>query len=216
MKEEFYTPQNIDTKAVEFMRELQPLRKLRQHIILQPKKAALLVIDMQKFFFEKTSHAFIPSMPAIVPNLKNLQKKFLTVIQTKHGNTKANAKAMRRWWGDHLLTANDPKADIIQELVNPKIPVILKAQYDAFWETNLEEELKSQGIEQVIISGVMTHLCCETTARSAFVRGFDVFMAVDGTATYNQEFHLASLKNLAHGFAIPMLCQELENIINDN
>ena len=48
----------------------------------------------------------------------------------------------------------------------------------------------------------MTHLCCETTARSAFVHGYEVFFLVDGTATYNQDFHRASLMNLAHGVAV--------------
>jgi bifunctional isochorismate lyase/aryl carrier protein len=48
----------------------------------------------------------------------------------------------------------------------------------------------------------MTHLCCETTARAAFVRGFDVFFLVDGTATYNQDYHQATLLNLAHGVAV--------------
>jgi isochorismate hydrolase len=47
---------------------------------------------------------------------------------------------------------------------------------------------------------VMTHLCCETTARSAFTRGSGL-LPVDGTATYNRAFHRASLLNLAHGFA---------------
>jgi bifunctional isochorismate lyase/aryl carrier protein len=48
----------------------------------------------------------------------------------------------------------------------------------------------------------MTHLCCETTARAAFVAGYEVFFLVDGTASYNEEFHISTLKNLAHGFAV--------------
>jgi len=55
----------------------------------------------------------------------------------------------------------------------------------------------------------MTHLCCETTARSAFMSGFDVFFTVDGTATYNKTFHLSTLINLAHGFAIPITTKEV-------
>jgi isochorismate hydrolase len=55
----------------------------------------------------------------------------------------------------------------------------------------------------------MTHLCCETTARSAFVRGFEVFFTIDGTATYNQGFHLGTLVNLSHGFATPVLASEI-------
>ena len=60
-----------------------------------------------------------------------------------------------------------------------------------------------------VISGVMTHLCCETTARAAFMRGFEVFFTVDGTATYNEALHRSSLLTLSHGFAIPVLIDEL-------
>jgi isochorismate hydrolase len=61
--------------------------------------------------------------------------------------------------------------------------------------------LRASGVTQVVICGVMTHLCCESTARSAFMHGYEVFFPVDGTATYNLTYHRASLVNLAHGFA---------------
>ena len=86
---------------------------------------------------------------------------------------------------------------------------IEKKQYDAFLQTLLEETLRQRKIEQIVITGVMTHLCCETTARSAFMRGFEVFFTVDGTATYNEELHRASLLTLSHGFAVPVTVDEL-------
>src|SRR4030042_1513571 len=79
--------------------------------------------------------------------------------------------------------------------------LIQKSQYDAFYHTQLNELLHTSGVTQVVLCGVMTHLCCETTARSAFMHGFEVFFPVDGTATYNLAYHRASLLNLAHGFA---------------
>jgi len=65
------------------------------------------------------------------------------------------------------------------------------------------------------VTGVMTHLCCETTARSAFMRGFDVFFAIDGTATYTEALHRAALLNLAHGFTLPVLTEEILASLND-
>ena len=65
---------------------------------------------------------------------------------------------------------------------------------------------RGQQVTDVVITGVMTHLCCETTARSAFVRGYRVWFPVDGTATFNLDFHLGTLRALAHGFAsIPLV-----------
>ena len=92
--------------------------------------------------------------------------------------------------------------------------VLRKSQYDAFYQTALENSLQKKGVSQVVITGVMTHLCCETTARSAFVRGFEVFFIVDGTATYNEDHHMATLRNLSHGFATLMLAEEVQEMLH--
>ena len=107
---------------------------------------------------------------------------------------------MNHWWRD-ILTEDSEFSELIPEFDIPQVELIIKSQYDAFYNTNLNDLLQKNNIEQVIITGVMTHLCCETTARSSFVNGYNVFSPIDGTATYNEDFHLATLANLAHGFA---------------
>lgn len=91
--------------------------------------------------------------------------------------------------------------------------VVEKNTYSAFMGTGLEEMLKTMGVEEVIVAGVMTNLCCETTARDAFVRGFRVFFSTDGTATSNEELHLATLKNVAYGFGYLVDCKSLERAL---
>ncbi len=178
-----------------------------------PENSALLVLDMQRFFLNKNSHALIPSTSCIIPVINKLVQKYykknLPVIFTKHINNLRNAGNMKKWWKD-LIKENSEFSEIIDEIDISKGIIIEKAQYDAFYKTELEKILKRKGIKQVVITGVMTHLCCETTARSAFIRGFDVFFVIDGTATYNYKFHLSSVLNLSHGFAVPVLS---ENII---
>lgn len=71
-----------------------------------------------------------------------------------------------------------------------------KTRYDAFHGTQLEAELLQRGIRTVAISGVLTNMCCETTARAAFVRDFDVIFLADANATTFHEAHRASLRNL--------------------
>ncbi len=219
MKEKYYNLRTIDKQASEFLQRLMGFRK-KHEFKLEKGKAALLVIDMQEFFINEKSNAFIPSMPAIIPKISLLQNCFLKnnlfVIQTKHVDSLEDDDQMGRWWYDEsTLSCDDPMSEIVHDLIDPRIPVLQKTQYDAFWQTDLQQQLKSQGISQVIITGVMTHLCCETTARSAFVRGFEVFFAVDGTATYCKDFHFGSLLNLSHGFAVPVLCEEIIRIIED-
>lgn len=206
-KERYYTEENIKRQAEEFLRKID-----RKHIEFLPEKSSLIVLDMQKYFLDKNSHAYIPSAKAIIPKIKKLQdiyiSKGLKVIQTRHLNTPDDAYNMGRWWKE-LITENNSLSAIVNELADEKIDIINKTQYDAFFKTDLEHLLKNEGIKQVVITGVMTHLCCETTARSAFMRGFDVFFTVDGTATYNRTFHLSTLINLSHGFAVPVMVEEL-------
>ena len=79
--------------------------------------------------------------------------------------------------------------------------LIEKHQYDAFYETGLSEILESERVETVIITGVMTNLCVETTARSAFVRGYETILPVDATASYGYDYHFSSCLNLSYGFS---------------
>jgi isochorismate hydrolase len=179
---------------------------------LQLTEAALLVLDMQEYFLNPESHAFIPSAEAILPNLQALIAAFRRharpVIFTRHLNTPADAGAMSRWWSE-LIRRENPLSALTPRLDPAGDRVLLKTQYDAFLHTGLEAELRQQGVTQVVITGVMTHLCCETTARAAFTRGFDVFFMADATATYNAAFHRAALLTLSHGFAVPLLTPQV-------
>jgi isochorismate hydrolase len=212
IKEQYYSTSTITSQAQFFLKQITPLR-LQHQIQINPETVALLVMDLQNFFVAAESHAYIPSAKAIIPKVLKLQnyclKQGIKVIQTRHGNTKENAKMMFKWWHENILGLSDPMSEIVSAIANPKIPQILKTQYDAFYNTDLDSILKKNGIEQLIITGVMTHLCCETTARAAFTRGYEVFFTIDGTATYNSKFHLGTLTNLAHGFCAPMLIDEL-------
>jgi len=213
IKEKYYTETTIQKRAKSFKKSVFPASKKTQINIL-PGKVALLVIDMQGFFLNKDSRAYVPSGEAILPRIKALQDYFFKskwpVFQTLYCESLRYSKNMLRWWGGrHLLETNDPLFPIDPSLQDRRAFCLQKSQYCAFFNTNLNEELRRRGITQIIITGVMTHLCCETTARSAFMNGYEVFFTIDCTATYNKTFHLATLMNLAHGFAIPTLSEEI-------
>ena len=202
-KLEYFTETTIGVNAKSMYQKLDGQFDLHKDRLI-PHRAALLILDMQNFFHDSKSHAYIPSAKAIIKPIKALANLFiqnnLPVIITRHINTKENAKQMDSWWRD-ILTEDSEFSPLITEFDIPQAELIIKSQYDAFDNTNLNELLQMNNIKQVIITGVMTHICCETTARSAFVQGYNVFFPIDGTATYNEDFHLASLTNLAHGFA---------------
>jgi isochorismate hydrolase len=213
LKQAYFDSQSIDRMAELMIVEVQNMVPRRNYSI-NLNQAGLLVLDMQKYFLSANSHAFVPSALAIVPRINQLIAHFnqcqRPVILTRHSNCPENALMMKSWWR-HLLAENMECADIIADLSAETAVIINKSQYDAFYQTDLETILHNCQCRQLIICGVMAHLCCETTARAAFVRGFEVFFTVDATADYSLNFHKASLLNLAHGFAHPVLVKTIIN-----
>jgi isochorismate hydrolase len=208
MKQAYFTSKTIEAQAKDFLDQVHRKKRFERN----DGKTALLVLDMQEYFLNQESHAFVPSAPAILSKINALAAAFkrndLPVIYTRHINHPEDAGMMAEWWQD-LITAEHPMAALSGQLALEDAQVLQKTQYDAFYKTELEEILLEQGVTDVVVCGVMTHLCCETTARAAFVRGFRVWFTVDGTATYTAEYHLGTLHSLGHGFAVPVLTAEV-------
>ena len=205
MKSLYFTSNQIERQAEEILSQVE-MKKRRSHTWHRP---ALLVLDMQQYFLHDDSHAFVPSAPAILPAVIQLVDLFrqaaFPVLFTRHINSQEDAGNMSFWWRD-LITIDHPHSGLIEPFSPFEKNALIKAQYDAFMGTGLQQHLDDLQVTDVVITGVMTHLCCESTARSAFMRGYQVWFPVDGTATYHPDFHLGSLRNLAHGFAhIPLM-----------
>ena len=82
--------------------------------------------------------------------------------------------------------------------------VVRKPRYDAFLRTSLEDDLRTRGIDTLAIAGVITNCCVDTSARSAFMRGFDVLVLEDCVGTFAEErdLHASALRNLSLLFAV--------------
>lgn len=161
-------------------------------------RPALILIDLQNYFCRKDGKAYLIGVERMLPVAQRLLKIFvnkeLPVIVTIH---RGNSPSMMRWWNNSI---EDDQAEPCLDCTDAIL--LYKGSYDAFYMTNLEEILREKKVEQVVLGGVMTHLCVETTARSAFVRGFDVVVVEDICWDKEDWYHFASLKNLAHGFAV--------------
>ncbi len=170
---------------------------------------ALMVIDMQEYFRDTAA--------GIINNIKKLishcREKNIRIIYTRHAHTDLSKDGgmLSEWWDEEeLIMKGSPNAEILKELApKPVDKIIQKNRYSAFYGTDLEEYLHDHYIKDIIISGVVTNLCCETTARDAFVRDFRVFFLSDGTSASEKELHTAALKNLAYGFAYIKTCAEI-------
>jgi isochorismate hydrolase len=194
---------NLNLKKI--LKELDSYRERKAN--LDQKHAALLAIDMQNFFHRIAQ----PVLENILRVIQSCRQKNIPVIFTQHGHTKpeSDGGVLREWWGELIISGTEDWKFLPEIRIDPKDTVIPKKRYSAFFRTDLDKILRSRKIRDLIISGVMTNLCCETTARDAFVRDYRVFFLIDGTATGRSELHLATLKNLGFGFACLITCDEL-------
>ena len=87
--------------------------------------------------------------------------------------------------------------------------VVDKAAYDAFHGTDLEARLRDAGIRRLVVAGVLTNVCVESTVRSAFERGFEVVVVEDATDTYSAEAKAASLATIRRCFGEVLTLDQL-------
>lgn len=187
------------------LKELRPYRERKAAV--DPERAALLAIDLQNYF-QRIAQPILGNVLRVIRSCRQVK---LPIIFTQHGHTdpSSDGGALEKWWGE-LILAGTEDWEFLPEIVIKEEDIVLpKKRYSAFFETDLDERLRSRGIKDLIISGVMSNLCCETTARDAFMRDYRVFMLIDGTATRKSELHLSTLKNLGFGFAYLLTCDEL-------
>ncbi len=146
------------------------------------KKRALLVIDVQNEYFTG-------KLPVSYPS--NAQDNVLKAITT------AQASGVAVVFVQHSIEVESPvfKKGSFEWELHPSIAAIQpdllieKTKPSSFDSTGLEAYLRAQGIDTVVISGYMTQMCCDTTARYAFHLGFNVEFLSDATATLGFENH---------------------------
>ena len=93
-------------------------------------------------------------------------------------------------------------ADFVGPAPHPGEAVFTKRRYDAFVGTNLDAHLRGLKRDTLVIAGLTTECCVESTARDAFERDYHVFIAKDAAAAYTPELHKAALKALELNCAI--------------
>lgn len=186
----------------------------RPHLQLQPQRCALLVVDMVRYFAHPTGRAWLPSAEAALSRIQLLlgawRRLGAPVAFTRHGHTGPGDLGMLGRFYSDWIRAEGPESQLLPALSpRPGELVFRKTTYDSFLGTPLQAWLEEQGAQQVLITGVLTHMCCETTARSAFCRGFEVHVAADGTATTSEARHLASLVSMADCVAVVHSTEEI-------
>jgi nicotinamidase-related amidase len=185
---------------------------------LNPNKCALLIIDMQRDFLEPGGFGEMLGNDVsqlrrtIEPNRRLLaawRARGLLAIHTREGHRPdltdlPAAKKIRgrsaTCIGDagpmgRILVRGEPGHDIIAELYPQSgEPVIDKPGKGAFYATDLHSILQHRGVEQLVVTGVTTEVCVNTTVREANDRGYDCLVLEDCVGSYFPEFHAMGLK----------------------
>ncbi len=214
MERAYVTSDTVGDKTGVWLQKIAPYNEHKME--LARDKAALLVIDMQRFFLDPESPTFTCGGLAVLPNVQRLIAAFRDagrpVIFTRHVHHPDGLDAgIMGWWWQGMCPEGSPESEIHDDLAPlAREKVVLKHRYSAFYNTDLETVLRCLNVEELVVSGIMTNLCCESTARDAYYRDYRVFFLADGTGTINEEMHLASLLNLAFGFAYVTTADEIQ------
>jgi ureidoacrylate peracid hydrolase len=200
--------------AARSLAHVAPLTSLSDKV--RPAHTALLVIDMQNDFCADTGfvakggrdvslvHAMATNLPGFIDTARRAgvlivfvrcaystpQNRFLSDVWLE--------QAARRQGGGYTLSpvCQSGEAGANYFVVQPDETdvVVTKHRYDAFHATDLDLILRANAIRTVVLTGVSTHVCVETTARAAFVRDYYTVVVSDGCAAYSVQEHEAALK----------------------
>jgi ureidoacrylate peracid hydrolase len=198
-------PQNVIDRVI--------ARRGRAHVHddLDPRKTALVVVDMQNaFMLPGVAHSLVPMAEKIVPNVNRLAAAVRdsggTVIWIK---TTFTAETLKSWSTYYDISRPEQNAKRAEALaadskghalwdgldVRPADVIVEKKRFSAFIQgsSNIADVLHARGIDTILVTGTVTGVCCESTARDAMMLNFKTVMVTDGNAAVTDEDHNASL-----------------------
>lgn len=191
----------------------------RDFFTVDPRETALIVIDMQNAFVAEGATFETPGARTMIPRLESLigfaREHKMPVIWTQSDHRPPFGGLMLRkfppiakgvlWPGDRsyeFYPVVDPRP-------GEREYCIVKHKFDAFFETPLDAILRNHRVRTLIVTGTATNACCESTARSAFMRDYQVAFPSDANATFDDSMHQATLRNIELLFGRVMTTEEL-------
>lgn len=186
-----------------------------------PKRAVLLIHDMQQYFLNAYTLGESPIMQ-LIENIQLLKAKCtelgIPVVYTAQpGDQRPEDRALLQdFWGPGL--ADDPvQTKVIDEVApNASDIVLTKWRYSAFKRTKLMEIMHEQGRDQIIICGVYAHIGCLLTACDAFMQDMETFFVCDAVADFSADYHKMAMTYAADRCAVAistaLLLEQLKSI----
>ena len=188
----------------------------REHIFerIDPARAAHVVVDLQNGFMAEGAVIEVPAAREIVANVNRISNALYDAGGTNVFLRYTHDDSERLPWTTRHTAYLSAEKSVAQKNaftrgaepwqlwplleVRPGDPIVDKTRYSAFVPGTcpLDEALRARGIETLIITGTATNVCCESTARDAMQRNYQVIFVADGTATFTDAQHNATLCNI--------------------
>jgi len=205
------------------------LNRPQRHMFttLDPRRTAHVVVDLQNGFMEEGAPVEVPTAREIVPNVNRITKAVRdaggTIVYLRY---MTDAGALSSWsaFYDYMLSSAR-RGDMVNAFgpdchhfalwpdldVQPTDWIVDKTRFSAFvpGACDLDEQLRSAGIDTIIITGTLTNCCCESTARDAMQRDYRVIFVSDGNGALTDAEHNATLVNMVTLFADVMTTDQV-------
>lgn len=194
------------------------------------ENSALIIIDMQNAFIHKegslsrmgldTSRSSIVIEP--IKKLKSEFKKHnrpVIYIQHTHRPDGTDAGLVAKVFPPIMKLGHcfDGTWDAeITEDLKPESDdyIVKKHRYSAFYNTQFEEVLRGLGIETLVVTGIATNVCVESTIRDAFYRDYNVFVPREATASFTIKAEEGAIGNFEFAFARVKSVEDMINGLN--
>ena len=208
----------------------------REHVFddLNPRTTALLVVDMQNgFMMEGVAHSLCREAANIVPNINKLADSVRSTGGTVVWIQNAVTPETLEGWSVRVDMDGPERTEKRMESMTPGSKghalwaglqtksgdlFVQKTRFSAFIQgsSDLEAQLRASGIDTVLVTGTVTNICCESTARDAMMRNFRTIMVTDANAAMSDEMHNASLIAFYVRFGDIMSTDYLRVLLNKN
>jgi ureidoacrylate peracid hydrolase len=193
---------------------------------LDPRRTALVIIDMQELFCAPGAPAEVPGSRDIVEPINRLTEELrglgVPVIWVLHANSQTAGRSDWELFFNYIV-ADQVREKTLESLspghqqvwsgltVDPEDAKIIKNRYSALiaGSSGLERLLRSLDVDTVLIAGTKTNICCEATARDAMMLDFKVVMVSDCCAALSDDEHRAALENMIQQFGDVMTGDEV-------
>ncbi|TDF92515.1 cysteine hydrolase family protein [Paenibacillus piri] len=197
---------------------------MNQH--LDPRESALIIVDVQNDFCHEEgacasmgrdvsgAQAIVPAIEALIGEARrqDIPVVFIQMTQSEHTVSEAWAKRPRpSGHTDPLAICRKGSwgAEFYKLVPQPGDIIVEKHRYSAFIGTELDMILGNLNRKSLIITGVATNVCVESTARDGFMLDYHVTVVKDGSAGYSQELHESTFQNIEACFGLALHSSEV-------